>query len=203
MTTTAPLDRPWADRVVTHARPQPDMRSCGAASLVMARMLADEGYAALLLDGTHPRTGVRVPGTLPDRLDAEVLAAHRQVTSARDGAGRPQPPWPRALGTPPWNLARALADRSARHVVRTTRTSPVGAQEAVGAALGAGRPVAWYVGTPWLPRHVVLVAGSRSGRWQVWDPAGGRVVEVPRAAVADGPFRLGRWDTSWFLVLPR
>jgi hypothetical protein len=203
MTTAAPLDRPWADRVVARGRRQPDARSCGAASLVMARMLTDEAYARLLLDGTHPRTGVRVPGPLPARLDAEVLATHRRLTSTRDGTGHPQPPWPRVLGTPPWNLARALADRGVRYGVRTTRTGGIGAEGLVGRSLAAGHPVAWYVGTPRLPRHVVLVAGSRSGRWQVWDPARGRVVELPRAAVAGGRFRLGRWSTSWFLVLPR
>ena len=54
---------------------QPDRLSCGAAVLVVARMLSDEVYAGRVLP----------------RFAEEVLATHRQVV----GWG------PRALGTPP------------------------------------------------------------------------------------------------------
>lgn len=64
---------------------QPDRLSCGAAVLVVARMLSDEVYAGRVLP----------------RFAEEVLATHRQVVGW----------WPRALGTPPWALLRHLPGR--------------------------------------------------------------------------------------------
>ena len=64
---------------------QPDRLSCGASVLVVARMLADEVYAAR---------------TLPHFGD-EVLGTHREVVGW----------WPRALGTPPWALLAHLPGR--------------------------------------------------------------------------------------------
>ena len=64
---------------------QPDRLSCGASVLVVARMLADEVYAAR---------------TLP-RFGDEVLGTHREVVGW----------WPRALGTPPWALLAHLPGR--------------------------------------------------------------------------------------------
>ena len=64
---------------------QPDRLSCGASVLVVARMLADEGYAAR---------------TLP-RFGEEVLEVHREVVRW----------WPRLLGTPPWALRAHLPGR--------------------------------------------------------------------------------------------
>ena len=64
---------------------QPDRLSCGAAVLVVARMLSDEVYAGRVLP----------------RFAEEVLATHRQVVGW----------WPRALGPPPWALLRHLPGR--------------------------------------------------------------------------------------------
>ncbi len=88
---------------------QPDERSCGAAVLVVARALLDRGYAELLVSGRHPGTGFVLPGSLADRFRHETLAMHARVTGLVDAAGRLQVPWPRALGTPPWAVARQLS----------------------------------------------------------------------------------------------
>ena len=58
-------------------------------------------------------TGLRrpVPAARTDeRFAADVLAMHRRATSATS-RGRLQVPWPRALGTPPWAVARELCRR--------------------------------------------------------------------------------------------
>ena len=80
---------------------QPDARSCGAASLVMARSITDPAYAELLVAGVHPFTGHRLPGTIQERFAAEVLAMHRRTTGPVDVRGAAQLPWPQRYGTPP------------------------------------------------------------------------------------------------------
>ena len=73
---------------------QPDRRSCGAASLVMARRLVHPRYARLVSD--------------QETFAHEAATLHRRLTSLADTAGGWQVPWPRALGTPPWAVAREL-----------------------------------------------------------------------------------------------
>lgn len=174
---------------------QPDARSCGATVLVVARMLADPAY------DKHVR---------PD-FAAEVLATHRRITGVRGPAGRPQLPWPRALGTPPWALARALGTVATQaRPARPYRTRPVRtgrrgrAFDEVLAALWDGRPVALYVGTRLLPRHVVLVLGEpgHGAGLRCYEPAQGRLVDVGRQSFVEGRLGLAGWDRAWFVVLP-
>lgn len=142
---------------------QPDARSCGPSALLAARMLVER----------------RGPASRAE-FGAEVLALHRRVTSVA-GAGLP---WPRALGTPPWGAARQLtAWTGTRHRTRVVRWRATTPQ-----ALGGPAPVLVYVGSRWLPRHVLLVAQGR-----VYDPARGTVA----------PAYDGRWRTTWFAVEPR
>lgn len=140
---------------------QPDARSCGPSALVAARTV---------LDGHRPAA---------EEFAAEVLALHRRVTSVA-GAGLP---WPRALGTPPWGAARQLSDwTGTRHRTRVVRW-----RHATPEALARPEPVLVYVGSRWLPRHVLLVAQGR-----VYDPARGTVA----------PAYDGRWRTTWLVVEP-
>ena len=93
--TSALADR--LDELLRHAGTgglrQPDQRSCGAACLVVARMLLDPAYADLAARAFRP----------------EVLGMHGRVTGPVDARGALQVPWPRALGTPPWAVARQLS----------------------------------------------------------------------------------------------
>lgn len=165
---------------------QPDQRSCGAACVVVARMLR-----------SHPLRSRLVGG-----FSAEVLSAHRVLTSATDVAGRPQLPWPRALGTPPWAVARALAVSAAvpyrTALVRWSRGS---AYDSAAAAVGE-HPVALYVGSATLPRHVVLVLAAGVDGLDVYDPADGRLHTVTRRDFEQARLRLGGWPHPWFLVHP-
>lgn len=165
---------------------QPDRRSCGAATLVMARMMRDPAYAERLV-----ATGA---------FNAEALAMHKRVTSGVDVTGRLQPPWPRALGTPPWAAARQLAWTARTpyriDLVRWTRGRGLASLEA---AVATALPVALYVGSATLPRHVVLV----TGRLVAWEPSSGRTVTVEREAFLDGRLRGLGWPVPWFVVAPR
>src|SRR5690606_27149948 len=125
---------------------QPDRRSCGAAVLVVDEALANPAYARRVVAGG------------PRRFAEEVLAMHRRATGPVDVAGRLQLPWPRALGTPPWAVARQLdARRGVRHVVRVVGPwRRRGAWRELVAAVRVAGPAPVYVGSPLLPRHVLL-----------------------------------------------
>ena len=165
---------------------QPDQRSCGAAVLVAAQILRDPSYAAR--------------ATTSGGFRAEVLAMHRRVTSAVDVSGRTQLPWPQALGTPPWAVARQLAGTTGvDHDVRLV----LDRGEAYDRAAERDRPVPVYVGNRWLPRHVVLVTGPADSALRVYDPARGRISTITREAFVSDRLGLSGWDRPWFTILPR
>lgn len=193
----------WATRLLRHRLRQPDARSCGAATLVVARALLDEDYAEMLLEGVHPVTGWTVPGEVGQRFAAETLAMHQRITSPVDVLGRLQPPWPRLLGTPPWAVARQLSGPGIRYVVRQAVAGRAGVLDDVRRAVRAGAPVPLFVGDRWAPRHVVLALEARDDDLVCFDPAAGRTVRVTGAAFTAGRLGLGRWDRTWFVVRPR
>jgi hypothetical protein len=177
----------WPERVFRERLVQPDRVSCGATVLVVARMILDHEY------GEH----IGAAPSVPDRFREEVLAMHRRVTSAVD-RGHLQLPWPRSLGTPPWAVARQLGD----HEVRWIRTSPGPGYDAVVAATRRRQPVPVYVGSRWLPRHVVLALGEHDGALRFYEPARGRLMDVSRAEFATGRVGLAGWDHAWWAILP-
>ena len=133
---------------------QPDSRTCGPSVVVVAEQLA-----------------MRDPDGLPDPwpdFDERVVATHRRINGL----------WPRALGTPPWAIARELDGR-----VRRFR------HDEVVAALP--RPVPVYLGSRWLPRHVVLVLDVQDDGLRAYDPARGAVV----------PIETSPWKVPWWSVL--
>ena len=160
---------------------QPDRRTCGAAVLVMARMLGEPDYARWVREAGDPAA----------RFADEALRAHRRTNRA---SGL-RLPWPRALGTQPWALARELPGRRRVSLVRDR-------SRAWQQTIAADRPVPWYVGSRLLPRHVVLVTDRDSEvRVRVYEPHSGGTVRVTREAFVGGRLRLAGWDHPWF-VLP-
>lgn len=202
---TAPT---WPAVAFSQRLRQPDRRSCGATVLVVARMLVDHAYGEFVATGHHPGTGYAVPGSVADRFGHEVLAMHRRVTGLVDVTGRLQPPWPRALGTPPWALSRQLSGTGSARLPRVRHTThPVCSDGAatydrIAAATIARRPVPLYVGNRWAPRHVVLALGEVGGRLRVYEPAQGRLVDVDRVSFDRARLGLAGWDRPWFAVLP-
>jgi hypothetical protein len=179
----------WAAEAFGRRLTQPDRRSCGATVLVVARMLSDPGYAGFA-------------GTATSFRD-EVLAMHRRVTSPADVSGRLQLPWPRALGTPPWAVARQLEgttglDHRARLLVAGDRDA---AYDEIVAVTARRLTVPVYVGSRWLPRHVVLALGEVDGGLRFYEPSAGRLVDVSRASFVAGTLDLAGWDVPWFSLL--
>ena len=167
---------------------QPDRRSCGAASLVMARRLVDPRYAALVSE--------------QQAFAHETATLHRRLTSPTNAAGARQVPWLRALGTAPWAVARDLeVVTGVPYAVHQVRVGG-GAWELLdGTTLR--RPAAVYVGDRWLPRHVVLVTAVDHGHARTYEPSSGLVVEVPARRWGDGHLGLAGWDRTWFVVRAR
>jgi hypothetical protein len=165
---------------------QPDQRSCGPSSLVAAHMLVDPAYAATMN---------------PHAFASSVLSLHRQVTSASGS----RIPWPRALGTPPWAVARAMSDfagipYSTTLVPFHDRSKLVTRMQA---AVSAGHPVPFYVGDRWLPRHVVLAVAALEDGVTVYNPAHGTLNPMTASAFeASKLTTFGSWTKPWFVVLP-
>ena len=112
------MDQAWRQELK-----QPDPRSCGAATLVVARMINDPAYAELMMTGAHPSTGHTLKGNaLEDRFAAETLAMHKRSTGITDIRGRLQIPWPETFGTPPWSVARQMSTSSGVKGPGTTPT---------------------------------------------------------------------------------
>ncbi len=154
------------------------------------KLLADPSYGALV--------------ATPDAFRTEVLDMHRRVTSLADVRGRPQLPWPRAIGTPPWAVARQLEGTTGiEHDILLLLDERESAYDDIVAATAARLPVPLYVGSRWLPRHVVLVLGEVGRSLRIYEPSRGRLVDVTRASFLAGTLDLAGWDTPWFSVLPR
>ena len=161
---------------------QPDPRSCGAASVVMARLVRD------------PAT----PAPTPEQFRSDVLACHRRLTAAHS-SGRWQVPWPRALGTPPWAVRHELEAVTGReHVVRLARWSPEASYDVLAASGGV-----LYVGSRALPRHVLLVLPGAAGGLRCYQPSRGTVVVLPREQLVEGRLTDAGWPRAWFAVTPR
>ena len=192
---------PEATRLLAQRLPQPDDVSCGAASSVVARVVRDEAYAALLLEGSATVPGFATVGTALDRFRSETLAMHRRIIGPVAATGGLQMPWPSKLGTPPWAVANQLSAGSVRYRWRPALGGlPV---SAIRSAVLAGHPAAAYVGNLWSPRHVVLVVGAEDdGGLAVFDPWPGQVVTLTPSQLAQGSLPFGRWNRAWFVVLP-
>jgi len=193
---------------------QPDQRSCGAASMVVARMLADPAYAAFLAGSEGPvglafRRTVAGDAALRERFKAETLAMHRRITGLADVSGRAQIPWPRTFGTPPWAVARQLSGTPAadgtlaRYDWHVARSNLPAAYQRLLDAGNSDRVSAIFVGSTWVPRHVVLaVDATVRGTIHVYDPARGQVSELRRLAFLRGEIAIAGWDVAWFVVTP-
>ena len=191
----------WMEQAFGQRLQQPDPTSCGAASLVIAQMSKDPEYAEFVMTGKHPGNGFLLAGSIKDRFSAEALAMHERVTGDKDARGRAQMPWPKALGTPPWAVARQMSA-----VTGTTYDSsainPFNRKSALRKIVDAtsfGHVVPLYVGNRWSPRHVVLVL---SPELEVYEPAAGKRVRMSEDDFTDAKLDLAGCDKPWFSVLP-
>lgn len=153
----------------------------------MARRLVHPPYAGLVRDQAT--------------FAHEASTLHLRITSLTDTAGGWQVPWPRAIGTPPWAVARELRLLTGvRYAVRVVRLRRRVWPHLEG--VSADRPAAVFVGDRVLPRHVVLVTGVAGGRARTYEPASGLVVGLGRDQWEQGDLGLAGWDRPWFVISP-
>lgn len=171
----------WPDDVDPGALRQPDQVSCGAATVVAARVVLDPGYR-------------------PSDPGREIRRTHRELTSAEDPTGGAQIPWPRAFGTPPWAVGNALEALSGEPVrTHVARLAPETSYDVL-AERAAARPTGVYLGNRWLPRHVVLAVGATARGVRVFDPAGGRLLTVSERRWAGHQVDVAGWTHFWAVV---
>ena len=180
---------PGATRLIGAQPRQPDQKSCGASVLVVQRALRDDDYADWLADSAT-------------RFRDEVLGTHGRTTRAVSAAGALQLPWPRALGTPPWAVANELSATTGRRWVYREALRRESALDSLVDAVEDGHPSPLYVGSRWIPRHVVLVVDATSTTLQCYEPSSGRVLTITRSAFLAAAFRLAGWTKPWFVVVP-
>lgn len=185
--------------------------TCGSACLTTARMLVDPAFAHWIATGEGA-----LPGSPEGRSPVERFAAYERIVHRRTNGvtldrGGVNIPWPRFLGTPPWGAKRELELGAARHgadyaitVLRPlSRDRLSRAFDHLNAVVADGMPGLLYVGSPTLPRHVLLVLpGKGDDRLDVYDPADGSVRARSVRSFATHELRLSGWDVPWFVVAP-
>ena len=185
--------------------------TCGAACLTVARMLVDPPFARWVLDGAgHPVLGAE-GGSPAERFASYERTVHRRTNGLRVGRSGIRPPWPRALGTPPWGAkaeleggASALGTRYECVVVRHLgRDARLAAYDRLVEHVVHGEPALLYVGNASLPRHVTLVLPGDGARvLDIYDPGSGTVRVADRDAFVEGRLALSGWQQPWLLVQP-
>ena len=185
--------------------------TCGSACLTVARMLVDPLFASWIRTGSP-----HLPGSPHGASEAERFAAYERVVMQRTnglfaGGHRPNVPWPRRLGTPPWGALRELEFGASRigtlytlEVLRTAgEQALVRSFDTLVDVVAEGEPALLYVGNTVSPRHVVLVLPGDGDRMlDVYDPASGRVGHLRRDTVVQRRLALSGWDVPWVAVRP-
>lgn len=155
---------------------QRDGVTCGPSVAVMAGALLDADYGAPLKAESAQHW-----------FSAEQGRVHRSVNVL----------WPRALGTTPAGMARALSAHGTRYRWRPARR----ALADVSAALAAGWPVAMLVGAV-IPRHWVLLTGIAGESLRCYEPSSGRTVTVPLGDLRAGRLTGVGFPRPFAFVLP-
>jgi hypothetical protein len=140
---------------------QRDGVTCGPSVAVMAGALLDADYGARLFAANTDRA--------QQWFSAEQGRVHKAVNMV----------WPRALGTTPAGMARAITAHSRARGVRYRwrRVRRDDALADVIAALAGGWPVAMLIGAV-IPRHWVLFTELAGSALRCYDPATGLLQTV-------------------------
>jgi hypothetical protein len=163
-----------------------------------------------MVNGVASAAGGKPSGTPQDRFRQQALAMHRLTSGFKASDGGWQLPWPTALGTQPWALAREMTNEAGEKGTRYTarpilpgRRSRVFRQLASSAR--AGHAVPLYVGNRWSPRHVVLVlplGPDTTSGVVIYDPASGRRYPIEERDFTAGQLDVAGWQVPWVVVVP-
>jgi len=164
---------------------QRDGVTCGPSVAVMAAAMLDVEYGARLFSGQAE--------SAQRWFHAEQGRVHRAVNVV----------WPRALGTTPAGLARAVNAHSAvRYRWRPARRHD--AVVDVCAAVAGGWPVAMLIGST-IPRHWVLLTELGSdgdSALRCYEPSSGRTVTTDVADIRSASLRQLGFPRPFAFVLP-
>lgn len=178
-------------RVIPPLR-QRDGRTCGPSVAVVAGALLDSGYRRTQ-SGADADAG-------QDWFAAEQLRVHALVNRV----------WPRALGTTPRGMARALnlhsLDRGLRYRWRPWRGKRDRLTDVL-AAVCSHRPVPMLVGR-WIPRHWVLIVDTSAlnqdePALRCYEPSSGEVRTVGINAVRRAQLSGLGFPRCFAFVVPR
>jgi hypothetical protein len=185
----------------------------GAAVLILMRVLLDPAFALWLTAGTRLEDDREDDG-MP--FEQRFRAQQDAVAAATNRRALGPAPWPRFLGSPPGALARFLNQftglTGARFAWVELAEAPaerrIAALDAAAAAAAAGLPVPLFLGGH-ADRAVVLVLGgpplgpAAGAALRCYDPAGGLVLDVPRAQLDVGQVGIAGFDRLEGVVAPR
>lgn len=196
-----------ADQALASGLVQPDQTTCGSSVLVVAHAFSDASYAAFLVNGPEAVAGGEPSGTVQDRFKQAALAMHKLTSGIKPASGGVQLPWPSALGTQPWSLAREMTTLTGKtyQVQSIWPGQRSKAFSKVSSLARAGKLVPLFVGSRWVPRHVVLVLPDQdlpSDRVMLYDPASGRRYPITGGDFAAGRLDVAGWQVPWAVVVP-
>jgi hypothetical protein len=194
------------DQALDSGLVQPDQTTCGSSVLVVAHMLSDPSYAAFMANGPTPVAG-GATGNVQDRFRQAAVAMHRLTSGIKTASGQFQLPWPSALGTQPWSLAREMTTLTGRSyrvalIVASQRSRMFNRLTSLALA---GTLVPLFVGSRWLPRHVVLVLPWHdlpSDQVVIYDPASGRRYPITAGDFGAGRLDVAGWSVPWAAIMP-
>jgi hypothetical protein len=115
-----------------------------------------------------------------------------------------QIPWPKALGTLPWAVARQLnidLPGAEYQVLLIDPARMATAFTQVSAAVQRGFPVPLYVGDSISPRHVVLAVASGQNL-TIYEPSSGGLRDFTQTSFNTSALDVAGWDQPWLAVLP-
>lgn len=155
---------------------QRDGVTCGPSVAVMAGALLDADYGAPLKGAAAQQW-----------FAAEQGRVHSDVNRM----------WPRALGTTPVGMARALSAHGVSY-----RWRPAGKNlDDICAALRRGRPVAMLVGSA-IPRHWVLLTELDADAVRCYEPSSGAVIRLALNDIRAGRLSGVGFPRPFAFVLP-
>lgn len=156
---------------------QRDGVTCGPSVAIVGAALLDSGYADALAE--------------PDWFADEQGRLHRRLNRI----------WPRALGTTPMGMTRALSAHSAVpyrwRLARRRGDALLDVREAV----LLGWPVAMLVGR-FVPRHWVLLVDWRSGGFGCYEPTSGELRRVSALDIRAAALTRVGYPRVFAFVLP-
>lgn len=164
---------------------QRDGRTCGPSVAVVAGALLDSRY----------RSGLTGTDAGRSWFSQEQVRVHALVNRV----------WPRALGTTPMGMARALTlrsrDRGVGYRWRMRRGRRDGLADVLD-AVGSNWPVPMLIGR-WIPRHWVLIVDTSADGLHCYEPSSGEVRTVSVDAIRLAQLSGFGYPRPFAFVVPR